>query len=186
MRGHRPRRTCPGFTLVEVLVALFVVALGVAGAAAVQATAVRAAGEAVRLADGMRLAASLAERMRANPAAMALDDAANPYLQFEAEAGALPAAPVASCYGASACDPAGMAAFDLQETATQLASRFPGGRLLVCRDAPAPDAAGLPGWACSGAPDDPIAIKLGWRDRQAPPGTAFAPIVFLTPGLGAP
>jgi prepilin-type N-terminal cleavage/methylation domain-containing protein len=75
-----------GFTLVEVLVALFVVALGVAGAAAVQALAVHAAGEAARLSDGVQLAASLAQRMRVNPVAMALPDGANPYLQFELDA----------------------------------------------------------------------------------------------------
>ena len=175
-----------GFTLVEVLVALFVVALGVAGAAAVQAVAVRAAGEAGRLADGMRLASSLAERMRANPAAMALPDDANPYLQFDAEAGgALPAAS-ASCYGAAGCGPAELANLDLIETAAQLASRFPGGHIRVCHDAQEPDASGLLAWTCTGGADAPIAIKLGWRDRQAVPEAAPAPAVFLTLGAGAP
>lgn len=174
-----------GFTLVEVLVALFVVVLGVAGAAAVQAVAVRAAGEAGRLADGLRLASSLAERMRANPAAMALPDADNPYLQFDAAAGALPAAS-ASCYGASGCGPVELANFDLLETAAQLSSRFPGGRIRVCRDAQEPDASGLLAWDCSGGPGAPVAIKLGWRDRQAAPDAVSAPAVFLTLGAGAP
>jgi type IV pilus assembly protein PilV len=187
MRGRsvaKPR-TCAGFTLVEVLVALFVVALGVAGAAAVQAVAMRAAGEAARLSDGMRLAGSLAERMRANPVAMALPDAANPYLQFDADAGALPAAP-ASCYGAADCSPAQLGAFDLAETAAQLASRFPGGRMRVCRDAQAPDATGLLAWACTDAPGAPVAIKLGWRDRQREPDAPEAPAVFLALGAGSP
>lgn len=185
MRGHRAHRHCPGFTLVEVLVALFVVALGVAGAAAVQAVAVRAAGEAGRLADGMRLADSLAQRMRANPAAMALPDAANPYLQFDFHAGALPAAP-ASCYDSAGCGPAELAAFDLFETAAQLASRLPGGRLRVCRDAQEPDANGLLAWDCTDAPGAPVAVKLGWHDRQAAPDAPDAPAVFLTIGTGAP
>ena len=180
MRGHGA-----GFTLVEVLVALFVVALGLAGAAAVQAMAVRAAGEAGRLADGMRLADSLAQRMRANPAAMALADAANPYLQFEAEAGALPAAP-ASCYATADCGPAELAAVDLFETAALLASRFPGGHMRVCRDAQEPDAAGLLAWACTDTPGAPVAIKLGWHDRQAAPGAPDAPAVFLALGAGSP
>jgi type IV pilus assembly protein PilV len=174
-----------GYTLVEVLVALFVVALGVAGAAAVQAVAVRAAGEAGRLADGMRLAGSLAERMRANPAAMALPDAANPYLQFDVDAAAPPAA-AASCYGSVDCSPLELANFDLDETAAQLRDRFPGGRIRVCRDAQEPDASGLLAWACTGGPDAPVAIKLGWRDRQAAPDAPSAPAVFLTLGAGAP
>jgi len=185
MRGHRAHRPCAGFTLVEVLVALFVVALGVTGAAAVQAVAVRAAGEAARLADGMRLADSLAQRMRANPAAMALPDAANPYLQFDVQAAALPAAPP-SCYGSAGCGPAELAAFDLFETAALLAGRFPGGRMRVCRDAQAPDAAGLLSWDCTDTPGAPLAVKLGWRDRQAAPDAPDAPAIFLTLGAGTP
>jgi type IV pilus assembly protein PilV len=170
-----------GFTLVEVLVAMFVVALGLAGAAAVQAVAVRAADEAAHLSDGLRLADALAQRMRANPVAMALPDGANPYLQFDTGAGA--AAPAASCYGGDACDAVQMANFDLGETAALLAIRFPGGRLRVCRDAPTPDAAGLLAWDCTGAPGAPVAIKLGWRSR---PDVQDAPAVFLVLGMGAP
>jgi type IV pilus assembly protein PilV len=181
-RAHRADRTCAGFTLVEVLVALFVVALGVAGAAAVQAMAVRAADQAARLSDGLRLSDALAQRMRANPVALALPDAANPYLQFDAAPGAA-SAPAPACYGASSCDPLQMAQFDLFETATLLASRFPGGRMRVCRDAQQPDGAGLLPWTCSGEPGAPVAIKFGWRGR---PGEADAPAVFLLVGAGAP
>jgi type IV pilus assembly protein PilV len=171
---------CAGFTLVEVLVALFVVALGVAGAAAVQTLAVRAAGEAARLSDGVQLASSLAQRMRANPVAMALPDAANPYLQFDLTPGAAPAAP-SSCYGDADCNPAQLAGFDLGETAAALASRFPGGRMRVCRDDQAPDAGGLMRWSCSGAPGAPVIIKLGWQGEAGAPD---APSVFLA--LGTP
>jgi type IV pilus assembly protein PilV len=182
MRGRHPLRRRPGFTLAEVLVALFVVALGVAGAAAVQAVAVRAAGEAARLSDGTRLAASLAQRMRANPAAMALPDAANPYLQFDARAGESVAASV-SCYSASDCSPVQMAAFDLADTAEALARRFPGGRMRVCRDAGEPDAAGLLSWTCTDDPGAPVTIKLGWRSRK---GDLDVPLVFLALGAGTP
>ena len=182
MRGCRAFRRCAGFTLVEVLVALFVVALGVAGAAAVQAVAVHAAGEAARLSDGTRLAASLAQRMRANPAAMRLPDAANPYLQFDARAGESIAAS-ASCYAATGCSPVQMASFDLADTAEALAGRFPGGRMRVCRDAREPDAAGLLSWTCTDDPGAPVTIKLGWRSRQGDPEV---PVVFLALGAGTP
>jgi type IV pilus assembly protein PilV len=190
MRGRRIafrpacRLACParGFTLVEVLVALFVVALGVTGAAAVQAMAVRAADQAARLSDGLRLADALAQRKRAQTVAMALPDAANPYLQFDAAPGAAPA-PAPACYGASSCNSQQMAQFDLSETAALLASRFPGGRMRVCRDAPHPDAAGLLAWACTDQPGAPVAIKFGWRGR---PDDADALAVFLMVGAGAP
>jgi type IV pilus assembly protein PilV len=120
--------------------------------------------------------------MRANRTAMALPDAANPYLEFDIESGAS-SAPAASCYGNTACDPMQMASFDLAETAALLAKRFPGGRLRVCRDAPAASAAGLLAWACTGDSAAPVAIKLGWRGRQGEPDT---PAVFLALGTDAP
>jgi type IV pilus assembly protein PilV len=182
MCGGRPPA---GFTLLEVLVALFVVALGVAGAAGVQAMAVRAAGEAARLADGTQLAASLAQRMRANPVAMALPDAANPYLQFDLEAGA-PPEPASPCFGAASCSPEQLARFDLYETGAALASRFPGGRMRVCRDNQGPNAAGLLAWSCTGGAEAPITIKLGWRGRPGEAHSPDAPAVFLTLGAGTP
>ena len=182
MCGARPSA---GFTLLEVLVALFVVALGVAGAAGVQAIAVRAADEAARLADATQLAASLAQRMRANPVVMALPDAANPYLQFDLDAATAGAAPepASPCFGAAGCSPEQLARFDVHETGAALASRFPRGRMRVCRDAQDPNAAGLLAWSCTGGVEAPVTIKLGWRGR---PGEPDAPAVFLTLGAGTP
>jgi type IV pilus assembly protein PilV len=151
-----------GFTLVEVLVALLVVALGIAGAAALQASTVRAAREAERLSSAARLAASLAERMRANPVSMALADAANPYLQFDYDSAAASPPAADPCYTDADCTPARLAAFDLAEIG-QTVARLPGGRIRVCRDASAP-AAGLPAWACDGQAGAPVVVKLGWRE----------------------
>jgi len=169
--------SCPGFTLIEVLVALFVVAVGIAGAASVQAIALRTGRDAARLAEGARVAATLAERMRANPAAMALPDAANPYLQLDYYAAAGAPAAALPCYGAASCSPEQLARFDLMETAEALAARFPGARMRACRDAATPDAStGLLPWSCDEQPGAPVAIKLGWHDG---PGDASAPRVLL-------
>ena len=170
-------RACAGFTLAEVLVALFVVALGMLGAAGLQATALRAGRDAARMADGVQLAATLAERIRANPAAMALADGANPYLQFDFDAGAEAPPSAAACYGEDACNADALARFDLMEVAGELAARFPGGRMLVCRDA-----SGTPGWTCGAEPSAPLVIKLGWREGDE---AAAAPRVQLPAGGGA-
>ncbi|WP_081933586.1 type IV pilus modification protein PilV [Massilia sp. 9096] len=169
-----------GFTLAEVLVALLVVAAGIAGAVALQTRALRAAREAERLSGATRLAAALAERMRANAVSIALPDAANPYLQFDYDsaAGVLPTAD--ACFGAD-CTPAQLAAFDLSETAQALA-QVPGARIRVCRDAAAPaDGAALPPWACDGQGGAPVVVKLGWREGEA----AAAPRLQLTVAGGA-
>lgn len=172
-----------GFTLVEVLVALLVVAIGIAGAVGLQARAMRVAREAERLSDGARLAASLAERMRANPVSMALADADNPYLQLDVDSAAAPPPAAASCSGAPDCTPAQLAAFDVFDVEQAVAAQLPGGRMRVCRDATPPaQGAALPAWACDGQPAAPISIKLGWRDD----GAAATPKLQLPVGAGAP
>jgi len=162
----RASRGEAGFTLAEVLVALFVVALGIAGAAGVQAMALRSGRAAAHLADGVQLAAALAERMRANPAALALADTDNPYLQLDYATAAGPPPSGPACYGASACDTGELARFDLAETARELGTRFADARILACRDASAPGASGEPLWSCSGEAGAPLVIKLGWREAD--------------------
>jgi type IV pilus assembly protein PilV len=171
-----------GFTLAEVLAAMLVVALGVAGAATLHTRALRAGREAARLSAATRLAAALSERMRANPAAMALPDADNPYLQLDYDAAAGAPPPAGACYADADCTPDALAAFDRFETAQAVAAQLPGGRVRVCRDAAAPAAAGLLPWACDGQAGAPLAIKLGWRAA----GAADAPSVLLLVGAGLP
>lgn len=164
-----------GFTLIEALVALCVVMLGLGGAATLQLRAQRAAFDAARLSDGVRLADSLAERMRANPAVLARDDAANPYLQFDYDAAAGPPDAAGHCYGQAACTPDALAGADLYETALALAAGFPHGRILLCRDGAAADPAA---WTCNARADAPLVIKLGWSAGGAP----AAPGVLLPVG----
>lgn len=170
-----------GFTLAEVLVALLVVAAGIAGAAALQARTLRGAHEAERLANATRLASALAERMRANRVSMALPDAANPYLQFDYDsaAGAAPAA--GPCYADADCTPVQLAALDLFEIG-QAVARLPGGRIRVCRDATAPVVGtDLPPWNCDAHAGAPVVVKLGWREG----GAAVVPRLQLTVAGGA-
>jgi type IV pilus assembly protein PilV len=147
-----------GFTLVEVLVAVFVLAVGIVGAAATQTLALRTRHQSSLLSAGVQLASTWAGRMRANASQMSLPDAANPYLQldYDAQSDGAPVAPAALCFGVAQCDAVQMAAFDLHETERAVHATFPGGRVLVCRDAAA-------SWDCAPAAGAPIVIKLGWR-----------------------
>ena len=154
-----------GFTLVEVLVAVFLLAVGIVGAAATQTLALRTRHQSSLLSSGVQLASTLAGRMRANAIQMALPDAANPYLQldYDARVHGAPVVPAALCFGATQCDAAQMAAFDLHETERALHTAFPEGRVLVCRDAAGWDAAAGLSWDCAPAAGAPIVVKLGWR-----------------------
>lgn len=179
MRVHRASVSSAGFALAEVLLALLVVALGIAGAAALQTRALRSGRDAARLSAGTQLAASLAERMRANRVAMALPDADNPYLQLDYDAASGPPPAADPCYGDADCNPAQLAAFDRFETAQAVAAAVPGGRIRVCRDGAPPDpVSGLPSWACDGQAGAPLLIKVGWHEA----GAADAPRVLLPAG----
>jgi len=148
-----------GFTLAEVLVALFVLAVGVIGAAAAQATAARTRHEAALLSAAAHIANALAERIAANPAQLAVPDADKVVMQA--------AGPPWFCSGA--CSPEQLAATERDEAVAAVARTFPGGQLRVCRDTlPAPLA-----WECTPGAGAPLVVKIGWRAPE------FAPFVAV-------
>lgn len=144
-----------GFTLAEVLVALFVLAVGVIGAAAVQNMAAQTRHLSAQVSAALQLAHALAERMAANPAQMALPDSDKVYLQ---DAGA-------PWFCASDCSPAQLAATERDDIAAAVARAFPGGQLRVCRDTPAPPLT----WACTAGAGAPLVVKIGWRAPDLQP-----------------
>ena len=164
MRNHSHH----GFTLIEVLVALFVLAIGIVGAGAAQLAAERTRQQAALMAEAGQLASSLAARIGANLPLASLPDAGNPYLSLDYDAVADgPPVAAAACFGSAACDPLALAAFDLDETRLLVHRRFPGGRIAVCRDA-APWEAGSHRYrgACSGGAQAGVAIKIGWHGND--------------------
>ena len=60
-------RAVAGFTLVEVMIAVLVLALGIVGGVSMQLAALRARHQSTLLAQASWLAVGMAERMRANP-----------------------------------------------------------------------------------------------------------------------
>lgn len=171
MQAHRPGIP-GGFTMIEVLVALFVLAVGVVGASVAQLAAQRTRQQAALSSEAALLAASLAARMQANTQVAGLPDGANPYLSLDYDARADgPPAGGSPCFGSGACDPSALAAFDLHETRLAVHKGFPAGRIAVCRDgAPWVEALGRYRWECGGEAGAPLAIKVGWHGTADAPG----------------
>lgn len=167
MRPHRHS----GLTLVEVLLALLLLATGVVAASGAQLAAGQARRHAHLLAQAQLIATSLAERIAANAALATVPDTSNPYAGFAYDA-AVEGAPAGApdCHGTAHCTPHMLAAFDLYETAAAL-SQLPGGRIAVCRDAAPWDAAREQWrWPCTGAAGHvPLVIKIGWRAHADAP-----------------
>ena len=176
-------RFVSGFTLIEVLVAVFVLAVGVMGALAAQTVALRTRHESALMSHGVQLATSFADRMRANTAQMRVPDDANPYLRIDySAADGAPEAPAQPCHDGAPCDSAAMASFDIYELQRELHASFPAPRFMVCRDAAMwSEETDSLSWDCTGGAADPVVIKLGWRLRPSGDGAPapHVPIVAI-------
>lgn len=164
------RRPIAGFTMVEVLVAVLLLAVGLVGALAMQAHAMRTRQESALQTEALRAAATLADRIRANAAQ------SSSYLGFEFDAALAPsgdpdAEAPAPCSDAP-CDAAALAQRELEEFRSQLQAGLPSGRAVVCRDENAAPGASLQ-WACSQDPAAPVTIKIGWHGADAAPRMAL-------------
>jgi type IV pilus assembly protein PilV len=134
-----------GLSMIEVLVALTIVAFGMLGLLGLQARALSVQKDAFNRRQAAELVAQLAERMRANHLAFLAGRYA---LSFDASAGAPPAAP--AC--AAPCTSAQVAARDLDEWRIELRRRIPGAAAYLQWDA---------------ADRSGIAVTVAWPEPQA-------------------
>jgi type IV pilus assembly protein PilV len=183
-----------GFTLTEVMVSVFVLALGVIGVAGMQLTALRTTQQSSFQTVALELATEMAEKMRANASQMAQADELNPFMNVDYKSAAdnEPVAPAMNCFGKSAsCSAEALAKFDIYEWEKRIKAVLPGGRALICRDArPWDSDIGAYRWPCdtTGAMSNTasVVIKIGWTaknpdgslimdaNKQFPPGVAIA------------
>lgn len=133
-----------GFTLVEVLAAIVILALAASGVAAMQLHALRTAQDSAYQSAALQLAVELAELLRTSANADAY--------QFEYRADARPSG---ACVRTDC---------DLTVWKQRLAGALPRARVVVCKD-DAPILNATLHWPCSGA-SGPLLIKIGWAMRE--------------------
>ena len=121
-----------GFTMVEVLVALVVLAIGLLGIAALFLNSLQAGRTAIYRTEAIELAADLADRIRMNRTAQAAYDSAFADVEVAAPA----------CATTGGCTDAELAATDLSTWKAAIAERLPSGAGQVVVTLPA--AAGEP------------------------------------------
>jgi type IV pilus assembly protein PilV len=159
-----------GFSLLEVLVAVFVLAVGIVSIAGLQFTAKRSNFEAIQRATATQLAADIVERMRANVSQLPVynNNGAGTMLSGS------PAGTIAPNCSAAACTAAELAAYDLWDfhralvgVTEQSGGTNVGGLSLprACIDGPAPSGAGN---AVSGT----YRVSIVWRGLTSLPSAA--------------
>ena len=148
-----PRRQ-RGFTLIEVLVAGLILAIGLVGVAGLQAFSLKNNQSAYMRSQATALAYDLADRMRSNVAG------ANGGFYDPATA-----AMATGCTTTSGCSPAQMAQHDLGEWNNSVATFLPMGEGFVCIDGTPDDGTGSADPQCDGGGTE-FVIKIWWDDDR--------------------
>jgi type IV pilus assembly protein PilV len=153
-----------GFTLLEVLIAILITAIGVLGIAGLQAFTLKNTNSSNLRSVATRQAYQLADAMRANKIGL---DAGH----YNNQQGVS----VTSCYAAAGCTTQQMAQMDVFLWNQANAALMPGGRGFVCTDSTPND--GTPtAPACDNVPNSPYVVKLWWDERE--PGGALQRFIF--------
>lgn len=168
-RRRRPSslRAVSGMTLIEVLIAIVIFAIGLLGIASLQVSGLRYTKASQSRATAAMQAENIIDRMRANP--IGVNDGLYFNLEQITDASGLP-----NCAGAD-CTPAEIATYDwgwwLSETRQALGARRDDGafnddatvRATVCIDS-TPNDGTVGAWACD-ATGNMLAVKIEWLER---------------------
>ncbi|HKA44856.1 MAG TPA: type IV pilus modification protein PilV, partial [Burkholderiales bacterium] len=129
MKTFRFQKVAAGFTLLEVLIAIVVVAFGLLGLAGLQAFALKNNTSAAQRITATNLATDIIDRMRANYVGVVNGGYDQPSGGYNTQ--------VTSCSG-TGCNPNELAQNDLYEWSRRVSAALPGGVGIVCLDSTAP------------------------------------------------
>ncbi len=144
-----------GFTLVEVLTALVIFAIGMLGIASLQVNGIRHTHTAYQRSQAVLLAQDLTEKMRANPLAMAPADLL--YLQ---DPSTIDPSSVNDC-ATTSCNSRERAAYDLVEWYTTINTLLRDGNGIACQDSTPGDG------SCDNLPGGDILIQISWQEQAS-------------------
>ena len=176
-----------GYSMIEVLVSIFLLSVGVLGAMSMQLAATRTTQQSAYQTMALQLAGDVADTVRAYAGDQEHAQAVGG--RFELDYMSIQGAAVvfgAACYF-NQCGVSEFVDAEIGEWKMRMATSFPAARLRICRDAsPWDDAAQAYKWDCGGKGSEvPLVIKLGWQARN-PDGSlvrsgdgSFPPSVVL-------
>lgn len=163
------RQSQAGFTLIEVLVALLVFAIGLLASAALMLSSLRTTQFAGQSVVGTAFAREYGEFMQLIPASIASTSqmTGDEDLTFDLDTEDGLANTAANCVGPrSACNPTAMINAMKDDWGLRLRTQLPGGRARVCRDTTAPDANGDYNWDDCNHQGQQMRVKIGWAGKN--------------------
>lgn len=169
--SRRPRTAMAGFSLLEVMVSIFIVAIGLLGLAGLQARTLLESASASQRSVATAQAANLADLMRANR--MATDKG----LFNVREPGKHQVQ--GACFEDAGCSVEQMAESTLANWNASNARLLPGGSGTVCVDSTPND--GNPAkFECDDVSGAPLVIKVWWNDDRNPDPASYRRFVTAT------
>jgi type IV pilus assembly protein PilV len=172
-----------GFSLFEVLIALFILGVGVVGATSLQLAALRTTRHTSTQTSAVQMAVDIGERIRLSSWTLMSADELSALVDYKSVEGE--PVQVAGCYGRS-CSLSELVQRDVYELKKRLHQEIPSGRVRICRDdMPWNAGAKTLDWKCSGGANAALVVKIGWPVKK-PDGTVqsdstgFPPLVAMT------
>ena len=187
-------RTQKGFTLAEVLASIFLLAIGLVGAAGMQLQAMRTAQQSAFHTVALSLAAEMADMMRMTLSSDNSQALIEQYLQVDFSSGKRSMRGAPNCYRMP-CDTAQLVEFEIEQWTQRIEASLPGARAKVCVDTqPWSVDTGQSDWLCrspvarKGKEHGAIVLKIGWHDKAAllngaamgKPMQEFPPLLVMT------
>lgn len=175
-----------GFTLAEVLVSVFVLAIGVVGTAGMQLTALRTSQQTAYQTVAVQLASEIADKMRTNTGYFHGDDDVNPFLTLDYSSSKNVLPPAGKLCHTSSCSAEELANFEIHEWKSRIKASLPGGRIAICRDShPWDTGTGTFRWSCTVAEEhkytSALVIKIGWHGKGRNPDGSVLENAELSP-----
>lgn len=154
-----------GFSLIEVLISILILAFGVLAMGGLQLASLRSNQMSGYTSTAATLAKDYSELMRSNASVSNVVTAtANPYLFDSSNSGSYAATPTKDCK-ANVCTGAEIATLHVADWAARVKAQLPEGRAVVCRDSTPRNADGTFDWSCDGV-GTYATIKIGWTDKR--------------------
>lgn len=182
LRTHaavRRRGASSGFTLLEVLISILVLAVGLLGLAGLQVVSLKQGQSAYNRSVATQLATDMGDRMRGNMNGVL----ANAYNRTGINTDY--AAAVANCTNTTGCVAADLAKNDAYEWQQLVKTLLPSGEGIVCIDSSPSDGTSGTVHGCDGAlPPNPNvrplhAIKIWWTDDRSEANATAAKKLFV-------